>query len=129
MKASPWEKKDAMHEGIPIIDNHVPKSFVIEWIDADASVSPERVSSGVRSMETASDVHAGVEASEGKMPRLRGVMFEKVEAVYDENGKRSLVPTGEPEVFYPADDVLVAIGQENAFPPAHAVQRLTARSP
>jgi NADPH-dependent glutamate synthase beta subunit-like oxidoreductase len=80
MKASPWEKEDAMHEDIPIIDNHVPKSFVIE---------------------------------DG---RLRGVMFEKVEAVYDENGKRSLVPTGEPEVFYPADDVLVAIGQENAFP-------------
>ncbi|MCC6329909.1 MAG: 4Fe-4S dicluster domain-containing protein [Acidobacteria bacterium] len=43
-------------------------------------------------------------------------MFEKVTPVYDENGKRSLVPTGEPEVFYPADDVLVAIGQENAFP-------------
>ena len=80
MKASPWEKEDAMHEDIPIIDNHVPKSFVVE---------------------------------EG---RLRGVMFEKVAAVYDENGKRSLVPTGEPEVFYPADDVLVAIGQENAFP-------------
>ncbi|HYJ91482.1 MAG TPA: FAD-dependent oxidoreductase, partial [Pyrinomonadaceae bacterium] len=80
MKASPWEKEDAMHEDIPIIDNHVPKSFVIE------------------------------------NGRLRGVMFEKVEAVYDENGKRSLVPTGEPEVFYPADDVLVAIGQENAFP-------------
>ena len=80
MKASPWEKEDAMHEDIPIIDNHVPKSFVIE---------------------------------DG---RLRGVMFEKVEAVYDENRKRSLVPTGEAEVFYPADDVLVAIGQENAFP-------------
>jgi formate dehydrogenase (NADP+) beta subunit len=80
MKASPWEKEDAMHEDIPIIDNHVPKSFVVE---------------------------------DG---RLRGVMFEKVEAVYDEQGKRSLVPTGEPEVFYPADDVLVAIGQENAFP-------------
>jgi ferredoxin len=47
---------------------------------------------------------------------LKGVMFEKVEAKYDEAGKRSLVPTGEPEVFYPADDVLVAIGQENAFP-------------
>jgi formate dehydrogenase beta subunit len=80
MKASPWEKEDAQHEDIPIIDNHVPKSFVVE---------------------------------DG---RLRGVMFEKVEAVYDDNGKRSLVPTGEPEVFYPADDVLVAIGQENAFP-------------
>jgi formate dehydrogenase beta subunit len=80
MKASPWEKEDAMHEDIPIIDNHVPKSFVVE---------------------------------DG---RLRGVIFEKVKAEYDENGKRSLIPTGEPEVFYPADDVLVAIGQENAFP-------------
>ena len=50
------------------------------------------------------------------MAGYAGMMFEKVEAVYDESGKRSLVPTGEPEVFYPADDVLVAIGQENAFP-------------
>ena len=80
MKASPWEKEDAMHEGIPIIDNHVPKSFVLE---------------------------------NGK---LTGMTFEKVEAVYDENGKRSLVPTGEPDAFYPADDVLIAVGQENTFP-------------
>ena len=29
MKASPWEKEDAIHEDIPIIDNHVPKSFVL----------------------------------------------------------------------------------------------------
>ncbi len=80
MKASPWEKEDAQHEDIPIIDNHVPKSFVIE---------------------------------DG---RLAGMTFEKVEAKYDESGKRSLVPTGEPDVFYPADDVLIAVGQENAFP-------------
>ena len=80
MKASPWEKEDAMHEDIPIIDNHVPKSFVIE---------------------------------DG---RLVGMTFEKVEAKYDENGKRSLVPTGEPDAFYPADHVLIAVGQENSFP-------------
>lgn len=79
MKASPWEKEDAIHEDIPIIDNHVPKKFVLK---------------------------------DGK---LVGMMFEKVHAVY-ENGKRKLVPTGEAEVFYPADDVLVAIGQENSFP-------------
>jgi len=48
--------------------------------------------------------------------RLVGMHFEKVEAVYDENGKRSLVPTGEDDVFFPCDDVLMAIGQENAFP-------------
>ncbi|MEO6834080.1 MAG: FAD-dependent oxidoreductase [Chitinophagaceae bacterium] len=30
MKASPWEKEDAQHEDIPIIDNHVPKAYVVE---------------------------------------------------------------------------------------------------
>ena len=80
MKASPWEKEDAMHEGIPILNFHVPKSFVHE---------------------------------EGK---LTGMTFELVQAQYDENGRRSLVPTGEPDVFVAADTVLVAVGQENAFP-------------
>ncbi len=80
MKASAWEKEDAMHEDIPILDCHVPKSFVVE---------------------------------NGK---LVGMTFEKVHAVYDENGKRSLVNTGEADVFIEADDVLVAIGQENSFP-------------
>lgn len=80
MKASPWEKEDAMHEDIPIYDNHVPKSFVVE--------------NGV----------------------LKGMTFEKVEAKYDENGKRSLVPTGEEDVFFEADEVILAIGQDNAFP-------------
>ena len=80
MKASPWEKEDAMHEGIPIYNNHVPKEFVVE---------------------------------DGQ---LKGMTFEKVEAQYDEDGKRSLVPTGEDLVFMEADDVLMAIGQENAFP-------------
>lgn len=48
--------------------------------------------------------------------RLKGVLFEKVEAVYDKQGRRSLVPTGEPDVFMEADDVIIAIGQENSFP-------------
>src|SRR5690606_26023998 len=30
MKASPWEKEDAMHEGIPILDCRVPTAFVHE---------------------------------------------------------------------------------------------------
>ena len=30
MKASPWEKEDAMHEGIPIVNYHVPKAAVHE---------------------------------------------------------------------------------------------------
>ena len=48
--------------------------------------------------------------------KLKGVLFEKVKAEYDQNGKRSLVPTGEPDEFIEADDVLIAIGQDNAFP-------------
>jgi NADPH-dependent glutamate synthase beta subunit-like oxidoreductase len=80
MKASPWEKEDAMHEDIPILDNHVPKAYVIE---------------------------------NGK---LKGMTFDKVKAVYDDKGKRSLVSSGEPEVFVEADDVLIAVGQENSFP-------------
>lgn len=48
--------------------------------------------------------------------KLKGVNFEKVKAVYDEQGKRSLVPTGEPLVFIEADDVICAVGQENSFP-------------
>ncbi|MGA1544815.1 MAG: FAD-dependent oxidoreductase [Saprospiraceae bacterium] len=47
---------------------------------------------------------------------LKGMLFEKVQAEYDENGKRKLVPTGEPDVFIEADDVIIAIGQENNFP-------------
>jgi len=80
MKASPWEKEDAMHEGIPILNYLVPKAFTRE---------------------------------DG---RLTGVVFEKVEARRDGNGRRQLVPTGEPDHVIACDDVLVAIGQENAFP-------------
>jgi len=116
MKASPWEKEDAMHEDIPIIDNHVPKSFVYEAVDSGQwtvdSENAERVSSPHVSEGWADEGSTRPETSY----RLTGMTFEKVEAVYDENGKRSLVATGELDVFYPADDVLIAVGQENAFP-------------
>jgi NADPH-dependent glutamate synthase beta subunit-like oxidoreductase len=48
--------------------------------------------------------------------KLKGVLFGKVRAEYDENGRRKLIPTGEPDVFIEADDVMIAIGQDNAFP-------------
>ncbi len=80
MKASPWEKEDAAHEGIPIINFHVPKAFVLEG---------------------------------GK---LVGMTFEIVQAQYDDKGRRKLVPTGAPDAYFECDDVLVAVGQENAFP-------------
>jgi len=80
MKASPWEKEDATHEGIPIHNYLVPKLFTHD---------------------------------NGK---LTGVTFEKVAPRPDAAGRRRLLPTGEPDVHFPCDDVLVAIGQENAFP-------------
>jgi ferredoxin len=80
MKASPWEKEDAIHEGIPILNYLVPVAFLHE---------------------------AG---------RLTGVQFDRVHAVFDERGRRSLVSTGEAPVVIECDDVLIAVGQENAFP-------------
>jgi NADPH-dependent glutamate synthase beta subunit-like oxidoreductase/ferredoxin len=80
MKASAWEKEDAMHEGIPILNFLVPKEFTHQ---------------------------------DGK---LTGVVFEKVAPQNDVDGRRQLVPTGESDVLIECDDVLVAIGQENAFP-------------
>ncbi|MGE3465806.1 MAG: 4Fe-4S dicluster domain-containing protein, partial [Pyrinomonadaceae bacterium] len=97
---------------IPIIDNHVPKSFVVE-LTADAPVRNEgRLGPKDVSPEEPATADEGVRGPY----RLVGMTFEKVEAKYDENGKRSLVPTGEPEVFFPCDDVLIAVGQENSFP-------------
>jgi NADPH-dependent glutamate synthase beta subunit-like oxidoreductase/ferredoxin len=80
MKASPWEKEEALRERIPIINMHAPREFVHE---------------------------------RGK---LLGVRFEIVRAEYDGEGRRKLVPAGQPDVFMACDKVLVAIGQENAFP-------------
>ena len=80
MKASPWEKEDAMAEGIPILNYLVPKEVLHE---------------------------AG---------RLTGMAFARVKAEYDAEGRRRLVPTGEPDTVMECDDILVAIGQENAFP-------------
>ncbi len=48
--------------------------------------------------------------------KLVGMLFELVKANYDENDRRTLVPTGEPDVFMECDDVLMALGQMNAFP-------------
>jgi ferredoxin len=80
MKASDWEIEEAEHEGIPILDNHAPKAFVLE------------------------------------KGRLAGVRFQKMKEVgVDKGGRPKLEPSGE-EVVFPCDDVLMAIGQENAFP-------------
>ncbi|HET6603060.1 MAG TPA: FAD-dependent oxidoreductase [Xanthomonadaceae bacterium] len=80
MKASPWEKEDAMHEGIPILNYLNPTRFIV------------------------------------RDGRLAGMAFEPVQAQLDDRGRRTLVPTGGPEQVFECDDVLLAIGQENAFP-------------
>ncbi|MFX9004196.1 hypothetical protein ABTN42_21965, partial [Acinetobacter baumannii] len=48
--------------------------------------------------------------------KLTGVTFQKVKAEYDAKGRRNLVPAGEPDQTIACDDVLVAVGQENAVP-------------
>jgi NADPH-dependent glutamate synthase beta subunit-like oxidoreductase len=48
--------------------------------------------------------------------KLKGVRFQKVRAEYDADGRRQLIPTGEDPVLFECDDVLLAIGQDNAFP-------------
>jgi len=47
--------------------------------------------------------------------KLVGMRFQIVQSVY-ENGRRKLVPTGEPDEIHDCDEVLIAVGQENAFP-------------
>lgn len=79
MKASPWEKTDAMAEDVELIGNHKPLEFVTR---------------------------------EGKFV---GVLFEEVHSVFDETGKRSLIDTGN-TVLMECDKVLIAIGQDTAFP-------------
>jgi NADPH-dependent glutamate synthase beta subunit-like oxidoreductase len=80
MKASPWEKEDAEHEGVEILNWLNPKSF---------------------------------EHDNGK---LTGMWFTPMRAEHDANGKRKLLPTGEPDRLIECDEVLIAVGQENAFP-------------
>jgi len=46
--------------------------------------------------------------------KLKGMEFERVEWTEDAAGKQ--ISTTKDTVFIPADDVIVAIGQENAFP-------------
>ena len=48
--------------------------------------------------------------------KLIGMTFDRVVSVYDKDGKRTLQSTNEEPVYIEADDVIVAIGQEVAFP-------------
>ncbi|HJR63512.1 MAG TPA: FAD-dependent oxidoreductase [Gemmatimonadaceae bacterium] len=77
-KASPWELEDAEEERVEIVENHVPKRFVLD---------------------------------QGK---LVGMEFDRVEWHQSGNGRaRSEVLE---TVLFTCDAVILAIGQENAFP-------------
>jgi len=68
--------------------------------------------------------HEDIEILENHVPlefvvengKLTGMRFDKVKAQYDDTGKRSLVSTGEEPVFLACDEVILAVGQQNAFP-------------
>ena len=81
MKASSWEKEDAIHEGIPILNYHVPKAFL------------------------------------HKKGKLTGMTFEKVAATTGrKRPPRSRRRPASRTFTFACDDVLIAVGQENAFP-------------
>jgi len=82
---------------------------------ADMKASPWEIADAVGEDIPIYENHTPVEfvTENGK---LVGMNFDKVRAEYDENGKRSLISTGEELVFMPADQVLIAIGQDNAYP-------------
>ncbi|MDY0390945.1 MAG: FAD-dependent oxidoreductase [Desulfobulbus oligotrophicus] len=48
--------------------------------------------------------------------KLVGMRFDRVRAVYNDQGQRQLLSTGEEPVFLPCDEVILAVGQLNAFP-------------
>ncbi len=48
--------------------------------------------------------------------RLAGMRFDRVQPEFDAQGNRKLVSTGEDPVVFACDEVLLAIGQQNAFP-------------
>ncbi len=81
MKASPWEKEDAMHEGIPIINCHVPQ--------------------GLRARRRPADRHDASRSS-------RRSTTTRASAAW--------CPPASPTSIFACDEVLVAVGQENAFP-------------
>ncbi|GHF33740.1 FAD-dependent oxidoreductase [Seohaeicola zhoushanensis] len=82
---------------------------------ADMKASPWEIEDAEREGIPILDNHAPKEFRlEGG--KLVAVVFEKMRAEYDDTGKRRLVPTGEPDVVIPCDDVLMAVGQENSFP-------------
>ena len=90
-------------------------NVVVRSPRAEMKASPWEIEDAEREGIPMHENHVPVEfvVQDGK---LVGMTFEKVKAVYDSNGKRSLVPTGEDHVFFECDDVLIAVGQENSFP-------------
>ncbi len=122
MKASPWEKEDAQHEGIPIINFHVPKAFThqsgkltgvtFEVVEAKYDDKGKRslVAAGTPDVHVPCDdvlVAIGQENSFPWIERDAGIEFDKwgMPVVNKETMQASL-----PRVFFGGD---AAFGPKN----------------
>lgn len=130
MKASEWEKEDAMAEGIPIINNRPPKQFVVEdgklkgiWFE---SVTPVKEADGRYRYEPNDEPDEFVECEHVLMAigqdnhcpwieRDVGIMFDRWDCpVLD----RDTLQSTNPRVFFGGD---AAFGPENIiWASAHA---------
>ncbi len=122
MKASPWEKEDAMHEGIPILNFLVPQEFVHEKGELRAvrfqKVKAEKDAKGRRQLVTTGEpdviiecddvlVAVGQENSFPWIERDIGLEFDKWDMpVVNEKTMRST----HPRVFFGGD---AAFGPKN----------------
>lgn len=88
---------------------------VVRSPGADMKASPWEIKDAEREGVPIFENHTPKEfvTKDGK---LIGMKFELVRAEYDQKGRRSLIPTGAPDVFIECDDVCIAVGQDNAFP-------------
>lgn len=90
-------------------------NVIVRSPKADMKASPWEIEDAEREGIPMYENHTPLEfvIEKGK---LVGMKFDRVVAEYDNNGKRSLISTGEEPVFVECDDVCIAIGQDNSFP-------------
>ncbi len=93
MKASEWEIEDAVREDIPILERHTPTAFVVE-------------NGKLKGMNFTKQLSSDGE----KKNKSQNNTDQKT-------GSGSASAAADPEtLFIPCDEVLLAVGQQNAFP-------------
>ncbi len=93
-------------------------SVVVRSPQADMKASTWEIEDAIGEDIPIVDNHVPLEfvVEDGK---LIGMRFDRVTASYNRDGRRTLISTGEAPVFMECDQVLLAIGQQNAFPWIH----------